>query len=661
MRPHANLFFLLLAVTFSFGLAHAGYWFQSGAISDSRTYNNNGASVQIQTITPQSLSSGSAAYWVGENLADGSFLQIGYLVENITGNYPSLCNSGGCAGYQNIQAGHTEWFYEYFPSLSTSTFLGRIGADDSAGLNGTFHTYGFYSKGDLWSFVFDGNVIGNVTLNTGSSGSNAPVAFAELANASSSSQQLVDITFKSLSYYKGGTLIPIPYGYSYVGYGVGSQTGLSNPYGVEELSNKINYFEVGSGLPRLANDTRLWSQGYYLSVLSPYGGINGTVEYPALANANLTIPRIIYISNGTRAVFVQWYGSGLGAYSGASNSTVINLESNITERAFWQSQYLLNVSSPFAQATGSGWYNPKTQVTYSISTNTFYANSSSRYNFLGWSNGQTGLTGQVVVAAPTLLLANWQHQYLVNATSAYGNVVGNGWYNANSSATLYVSYPVINISQTHRLAFFDWSNGSSTSVLPISVTGPVQLTANFRDQYRTVFSAVDAQGNPVVASLYLGNNAINGPVFLFSGVNYSVTRATYAGFTMPLNDNISINGSRSVAMQLPLYPLQISATDLFGLPLNASAVLQFENGTILHTYTGQLGTIHFDDVLYGSAIGNVTYSWITSDVRAADGNAIHLFFLSNLDLGVFAGIVIAAALAYVLLSRRMHRKGAAQH
>jgi len=377
MRPR-NYLLLLFAIMLSLNLVASEYWFQFGARGDVKSLQNNGAGVYIQTVKPQQVQDGSVAYWVGEDLNNGAFLQIGYLIENQSGSYPSQCNQSGCSDYQNLNAGDAEWFYEYFPSDSVDSFLGAIGADGSAGVNGTFNNYSFYSRGDTWYFSFDGNVVGDVNLGTGSSGDNVPIAFGEVANTTTSKQVLRPVAFKNLGFYSNGAFLLVPQGYSYIGYGVGSDMGLKNMYGVSESSEKVNNFLVGSGLPQPPNDTELWTLGYLLSIVSKYGNLVNATEYVAYSTVNISEPNILYITPSSRGVFLQWSGSGYGSYTGTSNRTTIFLGANITENAVWQPQYLLDISSAYANTTGGGWYNANTTAHYSISANSFYTNPISR-------------------------------------------------------------------------------------------------------------------------------------------------------------------------------------------------------------------------------------------------------------------------------------------
>src|SRR5271157_580848 len=163
--------------------ACAGYWFQSGARAGSDAAQNGGASVSIQTVVPQGADGSSMAFWVGENLPNGAFLQAGYVVENQSGNYPSECTASGCSGTEHLSAGNAEWFYEYFLPDENGSFMGRIGPDASAGANGTFNTYAFLASGNTWQFLFDGETVGSVDLGASSSGSDLPDALGEVANA----------------------------------------------------------------------------------------------------------------------------------------------------------------------------------------------------------------------------------------------------------------------------------------------------------------------------------------------------------------------------------------------------------------------------------------------------------------------------------------------
>ncbi len=648
---------ICLAVMLSLNMAFSYYWFQFGARGGSSALNNNGAGITIQTVVPQDISDGSIAFWVGEDLSNGAFIQIGYLIENQSGEYPSLCTQSSCSGYQQLTAGEAEWFYEYFPSSSFDTFLGAIGPDGSAGSNGTFNNYSFYSTGKTWTFAFNGNVIGNVTLGTSSSGQNSPIAFGEIANTTTASQTVNHVEFKNLGFYQNGQYLLVPKGYSYVGYGVGSSTQLSEPYGVMEVANKINNFITGSNLPKPQNNTQLWTLGYLLSIISKYGNVKNVTEYFAYSSANISAPQILYTEQGSRGIFVQWKGLGYGSYSGTSNQTTVFMGSNITEQMVFQQQYLLNVSSKYGSTSGGGWYNANSTATYSVNSNTIYQNASSRHIFEGWSTGERNLSGSVELTGPKNASADWMQQYLINATSDYGNVLGSGWHDINSVAELSLTNPIINISGTERMAFYSWNNGSKSRNISLSVKSPLTLHALYKKQYLITLQAVDGNGNPINATDFsIDNSTYSGPAFIYSGVQYNVQSAYYKGFKLAVNNNITINSSSEAFIHLPLYPVYIQTTDLFGIPVNASVDLQLENGSQIRTYSGRNGTVVISDAPYGDATGSAMFFGINQSISSSGGTVVHLLYISLFDIEVFITAIVISALLYIIISRTVHRR-----
>jgi hypothetical protein len=615
---------------------------------------NSGAAASIQTVVPQLISDGSAAFWVGEDLANGAFIQIGYLVENQSGDYPSLCTQSGCSGYEHLTAGDAEWFYEYFPSSSVDAFLGGIGPDGSAGGNGAFNNYSFHSEGDNWYFEVNGKVVGNATLGTGLSGQNTPIAFGEIANTTTAAQEVNPVVFKNLMFYINDEFLPVSQGYSYLGYGVGSSSSIANPYGVQEVKNRVNNFLAGSGLPQPANGAQLWTFGYMLSIVSGYGNVSNSTEYTAYSRASIDAPMFMYVGRGSRGVFLKWMGTGLGSYTGTSNSSTVLMDSNITETMLWQPQYLLDVSSAYGNVSGSGWYNANSLVQYSVRANVIYSNSTFRLLFSGWNDGQDNTTSSVLLVSPVNISAQWRQQYLVNATSNYGNVIGSGWHDRGTDVQLILTEPVVNVSGTEKISFYSWSNGSKSSTLNVNVARPIVLHASYRPQYLVTLKGIDINGNQVAAyGFSIGNTTFNNSAFLYSGVRYTVDSAYYKGYKMQLSSSIMSNSSTSLLIRLPLYPVAVHATDIFGMPVNASVTLQLSNGTEVHGYTGSNGTFVVQDVPLGSAVGSALFSGINESLAASRGTVLHIIYISDLDIAVFVIVIILAAVIYVIASRKV--------
>ncbi len=649
-----ELLFLSLATFLFANIANAQYWFQFGARGGGDITYNYGAGVEIQTIF-QNVSDGSLGFWVGETLSNGAFLQVGYVIENQSGDYPSYCDFNGCSKYEYLQAGQAEWFYEYFLPNKNSGFLGALGPAGSAGANGTFNTYSFYSIGNTWYFTFNGNVIGSADLGASNSGPYTPVAFGELANTSINTEYIHPVIFRNLSVYVGGVKTKVPKGYSYIGYGVGSATGLYNPYGVKEVDSKVNYFGVGSGLTHPQNNTQLWSQGYNLVIKSQYSNISSSTGYLALSNIRISAPEIVQINSTARALFLGWKGSGTGSYTGPLNNVTILMGSNITETATWKTEYYINISSQYGSTTGSGWYSLGDNITYSINSTTFYTGSGTREIFMGWDNSNRNTTGMLTVKLPAKINAIWQKQYLLNVSSEFGNVTGSGWYPNDTIATVLIRFTNVTVSPEERYSFIGWSNGNNNSSMQILVIGPTTIKAIFAKQYLIHFITENMYGSPInVTDLYLDGRPISNSTFLNAGRSYNITGAVYDGVQLSFKDSVTAYAPSNVSIKLPVYNVTISSTDIFGLPVTPIYSITTSNGSS-QTLSSNNGTITIENVPYGYIKGSATYLGITQNFVTRGGAGVRLVFVSLLDILAFCMVAVAIFAAY-LISKHHYAK-----
>jgi hypothetical protein len=253
--------FAMVAVLMLANTASAQYWFQSGVRGSNNAGFNNGAGISIQTIS-QSAVNGSLGFWIGEDLSNGAFIQVGYEITNSTGYYSSSCINSTKSVY--LQAGVPTWFWEYFGAGSNNnSFCGGIGPNGSAGPNGQFNTYTFKANGNVWDAYFNNQLIGSVNLGTGNSGPNPPSAFAEYADTNTDTYPLKNVTFKNMLFYINNISRLVPEGYATVSYGKGSLTALKNTYGVKEVGDFVNYFEVGSKIPTEVGATILCIWKHY--------------------------------------------------------------------------------------------------------------------------------------------------------------------------------------------------------------------------------------------------------------------------------------------------------------------------------------------------------------------------------------------------------------
>ena len=115
--------------------------------------------------------------------------------------------------------------------------------------------------------------------------------------------------------------------------------------------------------------------------------------------------------------------------------------------AVWKPYYFVNATTPYQTLTGRGWYPSNSIDGASISNSTYYLNSSARYLFQGWSDGETNTTAHVLVDAPININALFAKQYLISiyALDNYSNRINAasgfvfGAMQTNSSVFLYAN------------------------------------------------------------------------------------------------------------------------------------------------------------------------------------------------------------------------------
>ncbi len=648
----------ILAATLLAQLSFGQYWFQSGANAGSQAAYNNGAGAYIQTIAPQSPSSGALGFWVGETLQNGAFVQVGYEVPNVSGDYPKTCTASGCNGTVFLKAGYPAWFWEYFPIGGNSTgFYGGVGPSGSAGTNGTFNMYSFSSNGDTWNFYFNGQLIGSANLGTSTSGPYVPSAYAELANANNTDTFMKTVMFKNMSYMKNGALHLLQSATAYVGYGSGSKTNIANPYGVKEVGGYANYFEVGSAVQSVRSGALLWTSVYHLQLSSPFGNVIGAGYYPTFSAVNFSVQQpYVYITPSERAVFAGWQGAGPGSYTGASGSSTVQMVGNVTEIAKWNLEYYVNATSQFSNVSGSGWYAANSTAKISLSNSIVDTGEGTRELFSGWSNGSSSLNTSFTVLGPVNMSARWQEQYLISLNTSLGVASGAGWYDAGSSARISLNDDYFNSTNTTRVAFYSWNGIYYNSSTTITVNSPVSLAAVFRRQHLVRFSALDSEYDKINATYFVVDGMdVPSSTMLFDGVPYSITGAYYKGVLVTANITANISSSVTIPVKLPVYDVRISAKSLFKASLNASAYLTFQNGTSYTIYLGPTGSVTLQDVPFGNVSGYMRYDQLKEPFRAVAGNQVYLTFITPID-SVPIIIVIAVMLLYEIFHRRRYRR-----
>jgi len=184
------------------------YNLQIGAFGDSASTGNVGVQVEIKThISDVYAPDLGDAFWVGNNLINGAFIQFGY---QISSSYSPACISGevtkGQVKCQNspehIENGDARWFWEYWPNLNVIDFYYGVGDAHSAGSEGSWHLYTIEpNAAEGWNFVLDGRTVANFNNFQYAASKDPAYMVAEEANLSpESTGKLGPVEFRNLQY-----------------------------------------------------------------------------------------------------------------------------------------------------------------------------------------------------------------------------------------------------------------------------------------------------------------------------------------------------------------------------------------------------------------------------------------------------------------------------
>ncbi len=204
------------------------------------------------------------------------------------------------------------------------------------------------------------------------------------------------------------------------------------------------------------------------------GTVSGGGTYSQGTSASFSVTRdTIQVSSNVRYVFSHWTGD----FSGVGDSGAITMNGAKKITATYQQQFKLDVgvqpqSAPLPQ--GTGWYNAGDTVTVTSGGQMIGSgNDGSRLVLQGWSvDGQTtqpAASLMLKMDTPHAVTAEYKQQYYLKVMTDQGSPFGEGWYDAGTTAQIYVSSPV---STTYGVSilFNGWqgdlqSNSQSASVL----------------------------------------------------------------------------------------------------------------------------------------------------------------------------------------------------
>jgi hypothetical protein len=289
---------------------------------------------------------------------------------------------------------------------------------------------------------------------------------------------------------------------------------------------------------------------YYLTVTSPYGTpspVSGWFDSGSSMTESVTSP--VSGGSGVQYVCIGWSGAGSVPASGTASSVTFTIGAPSTITWNWQTQYYLTVNNG-GQGTTSGqsWYNAGASATFSISPTTVSGGTGIQYVFNGWiglgSGSYTGSSSShsVTMNNPITETANWQTQYYLTVSSAYGTTSGQGWYNSSATAYAGLNSGTVSGGAGIQYVFISWSGDASGTNYAqsngITINAPKTATANWQTQYQVTFNYQVSGGGsgysaPSVTYTSLGSQhsvtANSTTVWADSGSTYTYTNNPLAG------------------------------------------------------------------------------------------------------------------------------------
>ncbi|MEM3944717.1 MAG: hypothetical protein QXJ59_11605, partial [Thermofilaceae archaeon] len=226
---------------------------------------------------------------------------------------------------------------------------------------------------------------------------------------------------------------------------------------------------------------------------SPYGTASGSGWYMKGSTVTVSVSSVLLDhGNRTRHVFSGWYGEG-GNLLSSEPVFSLTVDKPFTVTAKWDTEYRVEAYSPYGSVGGSDWYKRGSTVTVSVSPVLLDHGNGTRHVFSGWYDEKGVLLSSepvfsLTVEKPFIVTAKWDTEYRVEVYSPYSLVIGSGWYERGTVATVSVSPATVDAGFFVEYVFEGWVvEGGLVSASPVysfTVDRPVTLTARWRSEVK---------------------------------------------------------------------------------------------------------------------------------------------------------------------------------
>jgi uncharacterized repeat protein (TIGR02543 family) len=333
-----------------------------------------------------------------------------------------------------------------------------------------------------------------------------------------------------------------------------------------------------------ASYTSMWDAEYYLTMALDSNTCLGSVTPGSGWHIKGDPVNIDWVAPtgvpaGEQYRFWKWVGSGLGNYTGGSQSAQVTMNDAVTETAYCHHEFQTTLdTSPVAldytvdtivQANGLRpfWWEYNSVHWFNV-TQTTQGGATTQYIFQDWS-GNPNPNHAYTVLSSNSFTANFQPQYKITLGQIPASPAGLGglacsnvdcWYDEGESATVSVTSPWPSTTDP-QYVFAQWSGSvppgtTSTSYTFSSMNAPKTATANWIIQYKITVITVHGTATCSNANCWYqaGTQAtitLDATVPGTTGTRYAFTAwsGDATGSTLPLSITMDSNKTVTAGWQ----------------------------------------------------------------------------------------------------------------
>ncbi len=314
---------------------------------------------------------------------------------------------------------------------------------------------------------------------------------------------------QGLNFYANDVLYTAPHTFNWIE-GISHQLMVASPQSSGQHTRYVfSSWSDGGTLARNyevpdTNDnlTITFKKQYYLSMDTPHGNPQGQAWYDENTNASFSVTTPD-VQGTTRYLFNSWGGD----YTGTTPSGSVTMNSPKIITASWDTQYYLDINSPYGNPQGEGWYDESTVASFSLTSP--IENDLTKYVFEYWSGDYSGTatSGSVVMDDAKLITAHWSIEHYLSLSEQPdegGDITPSppgGWYTEDSSVEL-------NASAAENYQFTGWSGDLSdeNSSAVITISEPKSITAHFSKKIQITITT-----DPPGLDFYADDNSYTAP------------------------------------------------------------------------------------------------------------------------------------------------------